>query len=156
MAKLYSIYFQKSKPGSPVIDTKSQWGVVCKDFPFTIYGEAKSLPKRDWIDQDGEDTFFPEELCIQAYDIEVEFAYKGDANTANNKIKGFLDYLTGKDGNGIELRVYDTFTQIGRQGVYFKSINPDLFVRKNDEGDVITFNIKFRVTNPTTQINLSI
>lgn len=59
MAKPYSIYFQKSKLGSPVIDTQSQWGIVCKDFPFTVYGEIKDLPKRDWIDQDGEDTFSP-------------------------------------------------------------------------------------------------
>ena len=59
MAKPYSIYFQKSKLGSPVIDTKSQWGIVCKDFPFTVYGYIKDLPKRDWIDQDGEDTFSP-------------------------------------------------------------------------------------------------
>jgi hypothetical protein len=65
MAKLYSIYFQKSKPGSPVIDTKSQWGVVCKDFPFAVYGETKELPKRDWKDEDGEDTFIPDRLYMQ-------------------------------------------------------------------------------------------
>lgn len=156
MAKPYSIYFQKSKLGSPAIDTKSQWGIVCKDFPFTVYGDIKDLPKRDWIDQDGEDTFFPEELYVQAYDIKVEFAYKGDMGTANEKIVAFLDYLIGKDGYGTELKVYDTYTQIGRQGVYFKSIKPDLFVRKTDEGDVVTFNITFRVTDPKTQIILTV
>ena len=55
---------------------------------------------------------------MQAYDIEIEFAYKGDMGTANEKIVAFLDYLIGKDGYGTELKVYDTYTQIGRQGVY--------------------------------------
>ena len=91
---------------------------------------------------------------MQAYDIEVEFAYKGDMGTANEKIVAFLDYLIGKDGYGTELKVYDTYTQIGRQGVYFKSIKPDLFVRKTDEGDVVTFNITFRVTDPKAQMVL--
>lgn len=156
MAKLYGIYFQKSKPGSPVIDTKSQWGVVCKDFPFAVYGETKELPKRDWKDEDGEDTFIPDRLYMQAYDLDVEFAYKGEMDTANEKVIGFLDYLSGKDDSGAELKVYDTYTKIGRQSVYYKSVEPDLFVRKTDEGDVLTFSVTFRVTDPQTQITLSI
>ena len=139
MARLYSIYFQKNKSGSPVLDTYTEWSIVCKDFPFMPYGESKDLPAREWADEDGEDTFFPEEIKLKAYDIDVEFAYKGEMGTANSKIEAFLD----------------TYTKIGRQGVYYKSIDPDLFVRKSDEGDVITFKITFRVTDPRTSITLT-
>lgn len=72
---------------------------------------------------------FPEEIKLKAYDIDVEFAYKGEMGTANSKIEAFLDYLTGKGNTGTCLKVYDTYTKIGRQGVYYKSIDPDLFVR---------------------------
>ena len=156
MAKLYSIYYQKGKTESPTLDTKAQWSIVCKGFPFMPYGENKDLPTRDWADQDGEDTFFPEEIKLKAYDIEVEFAYKGAIGTANSKIESFLDYLTGKGDTGTNLKVYDTYTKIGRQGVYYKSIDQDLFVRKSDEGDVVTFKITFRVTDPRTPITLSV
>ena len=78
MARLYSIYFQKNKSGSPVLDTYTEWSIVCKDFPFMPYGESKDLPAREWADEDGEDTFFPEEIKLKAYDIDVEFAYKGE------------------------------------------------------------------------------
>lgn len=99
---------------------------------------------------------FPEEIKLKAYDIEVEFAYKGAIGTANSKIESFLDYLTGKGDTGTNLKVYDTYTKIGRQGVYYKSIDQDLFVRKSDEGDVVTFKITFRVTDPRTPITLSV
>ena len=155
MAKPYSIYFRKDKTGSPVIDTNAKWKIVCKDFPFKPSGEAKELSKRDWSDENGEDTYFPSELKIKAYDLDVEFAYKGNVNTANTQIKNFLDYLTGVSDIGTSLSVYDTYTNIGRKGIYFKSINPDLFVRKTDEGDVVTFKITFRVTDPITQITLN-
>lgn len=155
MSKPYSIYFKKS--GGTVIDSNTQWNIVCKEFPFILYGEAKELSKRDWYDEDGEDTFFPTKLAIAAYDLDVEFAYKGVVNSANTKIRAFLDYLTGRDSaGGTELSVYDTYTQIGRQGLYFKDVKPDVFVRKTDEGDVVTFTVTFRVTDPVTDITLSV
>ena len=155
MAKLYSIYFQKEKDDALVYDTKSQWGIVCKEFPFVLFDKAKDLPTKSWPDEDGEDVFFPDSLCMDAYDIEVEFAYKGEMGSANAKILSFINYLTGKSDNGTSLKVYDTFTQIGRRGLYVKSIGNDMFVRKDDEGDVIVFKIGFRVTDPVTEITLA-
>lgn len=153
--KPYSIYFKKGNGN--VIDTNVQWGIVCKEFPFVLYGESKELSKRDWYDEDGEDTFFPERLAMQAYDLEVEFAYKGEMDSANLAIRSFLDYLTGRDqAGGTSLMVYDTYTKIGRQGIYFKDIKPDVFVRNSSEGDVVTFSVTFRVTDPLTDITLSV
>lgn len=151
--KPYSIYFKKENGG--VIDSQKEWGIVCKEFPFLLYGESKELPKRDWLDEDGEDVFFPNSLAMAAYDLDVEFAYRGVMDSANVAIRGFLDYLTGRDGSGANLSVYDTYTKIGRQGVYYKKVSPDVFVRNTSEGDVVTFTVTFRVTDPTTQITLA-
>ena len=40
--------------------------------------------------------------------------------------------------------------------MYVKSVSNDAFARKTDEGDVIVFKVKFRVTDPVTDIVLSI
>jgi len=156
MAKPYAILFQKMIEDAPVVDTLSNWGIVCKDFPFKLYGEAKELPSRDWKDEDGDDEYIPKELKIAAYEIDVEFVYKGDMNTANTKIRGFLDYLTGRGGTGAELKVYDTYTKIGRQSVRYASVDDDIFFRQEGGNDVVVFVVTFKVNDPLTDIALSV
>lgn len=155
MARPYAILLQKMMSDAPVIDTLDSWGIVCKDFPFKLYGEAKELSSRSWKDEDGEDEYVPSELKLDSYDLKVDFAYKGNINTANAQIREFLDYLTGRGGTGAELRVYDTYTRIGRKNVRFKSVDEDVFVRSESEGDVVTFKVTFRVNDPVTDITLS-
>lgn len=155
MARPYAILFKKMKDGAPVVDTLDNWGIVCKDFPFRLYGEAKELPSHDWKDEDGDDEYIPDELRISAYEIDVEFVYKGEVETANTNIKAFLDYLTGRGGTGAELMVYDTYTKIGRQGVRFVSVDEDVFFRQTDYGDVVVFSVTFKVNDPVTDITLA-
>lgn len=155
MARPYAIYFKKMKNDALVVDTLDSWGIVCKDFPFKLYGEAKELPKHDWKDVDGDDEYVPDTLPIAAYEMEVEFAYKGDMFTANSRIKGFLDYLTGRDGDGAEFMAYDTYTRIGRQNMRFVSVSEDVFHRETESGDVIVFVVTFKVNDPITEITLS-
>ena len=155
MAKPYAILFKKMKDNAPVVDTLDNWNIVCKDFPFKLYGEAKELPSQDWHDKDGEDEYIPNELKIAAYEIDVEFAYKGAIDSANIKIREFLDYLTGRGGTGAELMVYDTYTKIGRRNVRFVSVEDDVFYRQTDSGDVVVFVVTFKVNDPVTDITLS-
>lgn len=155
MAKPYAILFKKMKDDAPVVDTFDNWGIVCKDFPFKLYGEAKELSSHDWHDEDGDDEYIPSELKIASYELDVEFAYKGAMDTANSKISDFLDYLTGRGGTGAELQVYDTYTKIGRQGVRFTSVDDDVFWRQEEGGDVVVFVVTFKVNDPMTDITLS-
>lgn len=155
MAKPYAIYFKKMKDDASVVDTFDRWGIVCKSFPFKLYGEAKELPKYDWKDEDGDDEYVPDELPIAAYEVEVEFVYKGEVNTANTNVKDFLDYLTGRDGTGAELAVYDTYTMIGRQKVRFVSVDEDVFYRQEGGCDVVVFSVTFKVNDPVTDIILA-
>jgi hypothetical protein len=142
---------------APVVDSLVTWGIVCKEFPFQLYGEAKELPIQNWYDSHGAEEYVPPSLYISAYDLSVEFAYKGTAFSANTAIRGFLNYLTGNDGlgHGAELSVYDTYTRIGRQRVRFLSVENDLIVRNTAEGDVFVFTIHFRVNDPVTDVLLN-
>lgn len=155
MATPYAIYFKKMKNDALVVDTLDNWGIVCKEFPFKLYGEAKELPSHDWKDEDGEDEYVPNALPMKSYEIEVEFAYKGNRDTANANVSGFLKYLTGRDGSGAEMIVYDTYTRIGRQRVRYMSVSEDIFWRQDDSGDVFVFTVTFKVNDPLTDIVLS-
>lgn len=151
----YAILFKKMKDDALVVDTYDNWGIVCKSFPFKLYGEAKELPSFDWKDEDGDDEYIPDELKMSAYEIDVEFVYKGEINSANANVRGFLDYLTGRGGTGAELMIYDTYTKIGRQGVRYVKVEDDVFWRQEEGGDVIVFVVTFKVNDPITDITLS-
>jgi hypothetical protein len=152
----YKILFQKMATGAPVIDTQAAWGIVCKDFPFKLYGDAKELPAQDWYDEHGADEYIPKQLKMAAYDIKVEFVYKGANSTAQVNIRQFLDYLTGNDGqnNGAELKVYDAYTRIGRQKVRYKDVDNTMIHRYEGQLDVFTFTVTFRINDPMTNITL--
>lgn len=150
----YTLLFQKSKIDSSVKDSLVDFGMVCTDIPFMPYGETKELPKRDWADEDGEDTYIPDRIPLLAFDWEIGMGYKGDLSTAQGALKTFTDYLTGKDGSGAELKVYSQFTGIGRKGIYFKGISDFDFFKTNID-EVVTFKLKLRVTDPTTDVVLA-
>lgn len=151
MVEAYSILFQKTVEGAKVKDLLTEWNMVCTDFPFELYPETKDLPKRDWIDEDGEDTFIPDVLPLKAYDLEAGICYKGEMCTAYDKLTSFLNYLIGEDGNGATLKVHNLYAGIGRQGLYFLGAS-DYDFHSTKDGDVVTFKVKFRVTDPKTQI----
>lgn len=147
--KSYSILFQKAKEGSPVKDLFADFSMGCVAFPFKLSGEVKELPTDDYPDEDGEDTFIPSNLVLKAYDLDVDFSYKG--NNAERDVSGFIDYLLGYDGNGASLKVYNPYTNIGRHKIYITSYNEPEYNR-SDEGEVANFSVAFRVTDPRTRI----
>jgi hypothetical protein len=153
---VYPVFFRKMKEGVGVVNPQVRWGIVCKEFPFRLYGKAKDLPERKWFDEHGVEAFVPDTLFIDAYELKAEFAYKGDAFSANEVIREFLDYLTGNDGQGegARLEVYDAYTRIGRRDVHYLSVENDMMVRNSGEGDVFTFSINFKVNDPMTDVVL--
>jgi hypothetical protein len=140
-----------------VVDTQAIYNVVCQDCPFKHLPEIKELAKRDWNDEDGEDVYIPSDgLKFKAYDMEVKFLYVGTKGDMSQDIKGFIDFLYGKNTNGSPLMaIYDDYTQIGRRGVYVKSVSNDLLSYSDISSDVIAqFKVSFRVTDPVTPITL--
>ena len=171
MEDRYTLLLQKGS-GS-VVNSYDEWGIVCCSVPFKAGGEVKDFPKRDWPDEDGEDTYFPQESKLKAYDAEFTLAYKGqelasnpfDLGLAFTHIRDFKEWLTGKDsidGSGTELKIYSPYSSIGRQGCYLSEISSEEpTVQMKQEGgnlyheNVVTFKVKFRVTDPVTDITLT-
>lgn len=153
-----------------VVNTYTQWGIACIKVPFKAGGKTKDLPKRDWHDEHGEDTYIPSKLMLDAYDAEFEMACvvvgsQWNLSPAVQKIEAFKKWLTGNDsesGSGAELKIYSPYSSIGRQGCYLSEIsNEDPVVQLKQNGDniykenVVTFKVKFRVTDPMTDITLT-
>jgi len=167
-------YGLKIKKGNGnVKNTYTEWGIACISVPFKVGGETKDLPKRDWYDEHGEDTYIPSQMMMKAYDAEFEMAYVGkelnsnpfNLSIAETNIKAFKKWLTGNNTSGdagAELKIYSAYASIGRQGCYLKEIsneNPHLQLMQEGSNlyhqNVVTFKVKFRVTDPMTDITLT-
>lgn len=163
-------YGLRIKRGSEaVINTFTRWGIACIKVPFKAGGKTKDLAKRDWHDEQGDDTYIPSKLMFEAYDAEFEMACVVNGSAWNlspslEKIDSFKKWLSGNDtvgGSGAELTIYSPYSTIGRQGCYLVEISgEDAHLQlKGQSGNiykenVLTFKVKFRVTDPMTSITL--
>ena len=170
MDSRYALLFKKDNGN--VVNSFSQWGIVCCKVPFKAGGKTKELAKREWYDEQGGDTYIPQKLMFEAYDAEFEMAYQGQELSSNpfnlslafRKIDAFKRWLSGNDtqqGSGAELKIYSPYSSIGRQGCYLIEISSeDPHVQLKQENgntyreNVVTFKVRFRVTDPMTNITL--
>ena len=140
-----------------VIDTQARFNVVCQEFPFKYLPETKDLAKRDWYDEHGEDVYVPTDgLKFKAYDMEVKFLYVGSQDNMQDDLNGFILFISGKNQDGAPmLAVYDEYTKTGRRGVYVTDISSDLIAYDDVNTEVVgIFKVKFRVTDPVTNVTL--
>lgn len=156
------VYIRKSKKSSggklKTYDTIDDFKIYCKDIPFKLYSDVKDVYSNDWVDEDGIEEYTPEDygLKFKSYSIDVEWAYKGTKGSANTYIKKFLNYLSGKDGSGVMMSMYCTWTKIGRQNVRLEKIGDTAtFLRDTDNGDIVIFKTTFKVGDPVTDITLT-
>lgn len=151
--KYEKVYIQKIGTGSPVKETIADFDIYCADMPFKLFVEAKAPSKRDWFDEHGDDEYMPNGgLKLKAYTIDVRFCCKGDKYSSNEKIKKFINYLTGLDGSGAEMKMYCTWTKIGRKGIRFDKLNDKAELLRDEDGDTLVFTITFKVNDPITDI----
>lgn len=152
---------QETASGSAVgsvVNTYTEFGVVCQEIPFKHLPESKDLAKRDWYDEHGEDAYVPVDgLKFKAYDVEATFLYVGTELRMSGDLKNFIAFIYGKNSGGSPiLRIYDEYTQTGRRGVYVQSHSNDLFFFNDVSIEAIAkFKVKFRVTDPVTNISLN-
>lgn len=153
MAVEYTLWMQKSKDGSAVKDSLGSFGFATSEIPWPDE-ETQDVSTREWPGEHGEDAYIPPSgLKLKAYDIEVEFCYKGAVNTAYSAYKALRNYLAGIDGSGGELMIFDPYWHKGRKGVYVKKISDPAPFRSNvDEG--VSVKVTFRVTDPMTEIDV--
>lgn len=139
-----------------IVDTQAAFHVVCQEFPFKYLPETKDLAKRDWYDEHGEDVYVPTDgLKFKAYDMEVKFLYVGTQSNMKSELKGFVEFICGRNSGGAPmLAIYDEFTKTGRRGIYVDNVSNDLVTYDDVNTDVIAqFKVKFRVTDPVTNVN---
>lgn len=151
--KYEKVYIQKIGTGSPVKETIADFDIYCADMPFKLFVEAKAPSKRDWFDEHGDDEYIPNGgLKLKAYTMDVRFCCKGDKYSSNEKIKKFINYLSGLDGSGAEMKMYCTWTKIGRKGIRFDKLNDKAELLRDEDGDTLVFTITFKVNDPITDI----
>lgn len=166
-----TLYIQKGSGN--VVNTYTEWGIVCCSVPFKSGGKVKEPPKRVWNDEHGEDVYIPAKTMFEAYDVEFEMAYKGQELASNpfnlslamSQIDAFKKWLSGNNtssGSGASFKIYSPYSTIGRQGCYLIEISDeDPCLHSKSEADnvyhenVVTFKVRFRVTDPMTNVILS-
>ena len=128
--------------GSTTKDLYADFSVKTTSVPLFVPMETKDLPNRDWGDEDGEDTYFPSELKLAAYDADISVIYKGATGTFQSKQQALFNYL--RSG---ELNIYSPYSNTGCKGAYFKGFSDFDFV-SDSTGDVAQFKLTFRITKP--------
>ena len=151
MAAEYTLLMQKSADGSAVKSSLDDFGFAVCDIPWPDE-ETEKVATRQWPGVDGEDAYVPPSgQKLQAYDVELQFCYKGDVNTADAAYKALRDYLIGPGGF---LRLYDPYWRKGRQKVYVKKFH-DREPRRSNIDEVLSMKVTLRVTDPKTEIALA-
>lgn len=89
---------------------------------------------------------------MKSYTMDVKFCCKGGKGSSNAKIAAFIDYLTGRDNTGAEMKMYCTWTRVGRKGIRFEKLNDDAELVRDDDGDILVFTVTFKVNDPVTDV----
>ena len=147
------VYIQKMKEGAAVKETVADFDIYCAEIPFRLFVEAKDPSKRDWMDEHGDDEYIPDGgLKLKAYTMDVKFCCKGDKFSSNAKIQKFVEYLTGMDGSGAVMKMYCTWTKIGRREIRFDKLNDKAELVRDGDVDTLVFTITFKVNDPVSNI----
>lgn len=86
MAIEYTLLMQKAKDGSAVKSSLTDFGFAVGEIKWPVL-KIKEPARRDWPGEHGEDVFFPPQIKLEAYDLEVEFLHKG-LRGADNLLSG--------------------------------------------------------------------
>ena len=158
-------FFMQKMPSSgslttpPVYESVDDFGIWCKGIPFKLYGKVKETYSNTWLDEQGDDEYLPDELMMEAYQMEVEFGCKLTTSVSDvrEKVSLFLDYLRGADlgATGTRLKIYSTYTRIGRQDVRLLEVSDDAEWYSEGGEEFLVFKVVFKVNDPVTDITLT-
>lgn len=149
----------------PVCESVRQWGVWCKSIPFTIMEKTKDPAKRSWFDEDGDDEYMPDGgLRAEAYTMKIEFGCKKmSAKTVEGVVIPAVEDVRQKVGDFIKylkesgmMNLYSSYTRIGRQNVRLESVASNAKWESKGGQEFFVFTVNLRVTDPVTDITLSL
>lgn len=149
MAQEYDFLMKKNKDGSEVVSSLLDFGFAVSEIPWPD-DTVKELATRQWPGEDGEDVYIPPSgLKLEAFDLEVKFCFKGLINKACIAHEALRDYLTGADGDGVEMSVFDPYWGIGRTKVRLLKII-DRSQHRTTVDEELSMTVVFRVADPKT------
>lgn len=158
----HKLYIQQTKfngvnyTKGAIIDSYTDYHVVCKDFPIKIEPEIKDIVTKDFKGSHGLDAYIPDNPTIKEYELDVEFLYVGTHNTMRTDITNFVKFLRARNTGavGSRLVIYDEFAGMGRKDLVAKSIEYGTWwdVPDADSDAIATFKVKFVVYDPVTDI----
>lgn len=156
MQDYFKIYMQKESEGSELKETIADFGLYCMEMPFTLFTSTRKLTEREWPDEDGKDVYIPKRLDAEAYTIKIKFGYKGEPESANEHIKAFWKYLTGNDGSGVYIKLYNDYNGVGRRHVRLSSFSDSPIYVRDEYGLFLAFDVELNVDDPITDVIPSI
>lgn len=152
MVAEYALLMQKMATGSQMKSSLTDFGFAVRRIQWPD-AETEEIAVRVWPGEDGEDAYIPPAgQKLQAYDLEVEFIYKGELNTVYAKCKALRKYLTGAGGF---LILYDPYWKVGCTKVYVKKFGDLKPVRTNID-EFMSAKLTFRVTDPAAEVTTGV
>lgn len=142
------------RKGTETKNSYTDFGFATGEIEFPAKTNVKEFAVTDCPGEDGERVYFQSQSYLSAYDLDVDFKYVGELTDIYDHYKSFRDYLTGRDGKGTEFEIYSPWHRIGRKGVRLKDIEEDKYIR-DDLTACLCLKVKFRVTDPVTDVLLS-
>ena len=145
--------YNASMAYSTPVGVYAECGALVKHMPFLLHKKAKEAVTQTWLDEEGDDVYLPKlsngtaATKHEAEDLTVEFAFHKSIVTNGTRLEDYANQQIGEliaqiDGNW--LRIFDEYTGIGYDGVYFKGIGDDpRFMRR--QHDTVIFGLVFRV-----------
>lgn len=139
------------KGDDSVKDSLLDFGMATGEVPWPAVVQVKDPGTVKTEGEHGERTHFPEEACLEAYDLKIGFKHRAPLSRLYRNYSAFRDYLlTG----GTCLSIYSPYCGVGRGMVWTKEIS-DVKYHKDNAGEYASFEVVFRVTDPATDVILA-
>lgn len=145
--------YSSSMQYDPPIGVYSNYKIMVKHAPFSLMSKLKNVVVQTWQDEEGDDVYLPQNsqgvpaAVHEAVDYQVTFVfhqpngmgYGAFTEYANQQISRFVADIEGR-----WLKIYDSYTGIGFDGVYLQDVDDDPRFHRRKQ-DTCIFNLSFKV-----------
>ena len=146
-------FYVQSSTDTKAKDT-TEWGLVPRVNPYPLLPTPKQPFKNEWLDENG-DQEYTRQMYYESMEISVGFyvkAYDTEEHNAAEVLRMQIDDFFSYIRNG-EFKIYDSYTDLGRQGVRYAGYEEGTFKSRNDWASA-TFTVKFKINDPLTRVML--
>ena len=140
----------------PTYKVEDEFGFVTQDEPTILSAKVKNVESNDFYDEDGEQEWAARRLRLQAYTMSITFISQGSKYELHKRIEKFRNYLCGIEGTGTMLMLYEDWYKTGYKDVRLSELTDNLKYKQiSEDYFVISFNVKFKVNDPLTKVELN-